>query len=94
MSTPWCADPVDQATLGDVARANGVPFTGLWLEASLDTLTTRLNARVGDASDATPEIAARQLARRRVPSSWVTLNATDDAESVWRAARQRIDGSE
>ena len=84
-------DPVDRAAMEDVSRANGVRFDGLWLAAPLDTLRRRIIARVGDASDATAEVAARQIRRTRAPDSWSTLDATGDAAAVWRAARHAID---
>ena len=83
-----CGDPLDRATFSEVAHANHVPFTGLWLQAPLGTLTTRLNERVGDASDATADVAAGQVERLNAPQSWATLGASGDVENVWRAAQR------
>ena len=86
-----CADPLDRATLIDVARTTRTPFTGLWLEASLETLAARLSERRHDASDATPGVAARQIARMVAPESWVTLDASCDVDRVYRSARRAMD---
>jgi aminoglycoside phosphotransferase family enzyme len=88
-----CGHPLERAMLADVARANHVPFTGLWLEAPLATLTERLHDRVGDASDATPRVAARQLDRGSAPAAWVHIDAAGDQESVWRQTRRALDAS-
>ncbi len=83
-----CGDPLARTTFAEVADANHVPFTGLWLQAPLDALTTRLRARVDDASDATTDVAARQVERLNAPESWTRLDASGDVETVWRAARR------
>ncbi|MEP9349105.1 AAA family ATPase [Xanthobacter sp. KR7-225] len=44
-----------------VARDNGVPFEGYWLEASEAELVHRVEARSGDASDADAAVVRRQL---------------------------------
>ncbi|MCY4585784.1 MAG: AAA family ATPase [Bryobacterales bacterium] len=87
-------DPVDQAAMRDVSRANGVQFDGLWLTTPLDTLQARINARVGDASDATADVVARQIQQMRPPESWTVLNGAGDAATVWRAARHFIESPE
>ena len=53
-ATFLAADARD-AIAGVAARA-GVPFTGVWLEAPVDTMAERLRARAGDASDATVDV--------------------------------------
>ena len=73
-----------------VARDAGVAFTGLWLDAPLDTRSARLAARVGDASDATRDVAADQRRRVTPPESWGRLDASPGAEAVARAARDVI----
>ncbi|MBU0557312.1 MAG: AAA family ATPase [Alphaproteobacteria bacterium] len=46
-----------------IAAEMGVPFTGLWLEASREILLARVRSRTGDASDAGPQIVDKQLER-------------------------------
>src|SRR3546814_53650 len=43
-----------------VARRQGVPFEGIWLEASPDLLKQRITARANDASDADAAVAEAQ----------------------------------
>jgi aminoglycoside phosphotransferase family enzyme/predicted kinase len=86
-----CGDPLERAMLSDVARSHGVPFSGLWLEAPLATLTARLESRTHDVSDATPRVAARQLEQDSAPDSWAHLNAEGDAQNVLRDARLQLE---
>ena len=85
------ADARQRASLLDSARTNRVRFEGLWLDAPLDVRTVRIKARTGDASDATAAVAARQMERICTPASWAVLDATGDADGVYRAARRVLD---
>lgn len=85
------ADARQRASLLDSARTNRVRFEGLWLDAPLDVRTVRIEARTGDASDATAAVAARQMERICTPASWAVLDATGDADGVYRAARRVLD---
>lgn len=42
------------------AAALGAPFVGLWLDGAVDALAARIDAREGDASDATAAVLAKQ----------------------------------
>ena len=85
----WPGDEQRNA-IEELARDAGVSFTGLWLDAPLDALSARLAARTGDASDATPEVAADQMRRVTAPESWSRLEASLGAEAVAKAARDVI----
>ena len=80
-------DAEGRGAIEGVARDAGVPFIGLWLDARFDTLSGRLAARTGDASDATADIAAGQVQRIAPPVSWVRIDASGDEDAVARAAR-------
>ena len=80
-------DTAARDAIEEVARDAGVSFTGLWLDAPLDTLSGRLASRTGDASDATPGVAADQMRRITAPESWRRLDASQGAEAVAEAAR-------
>ena len=71
------------------ARAAGVPFLGLWLEAPLVELERRIAARRGDASDAT--VAVLRAAARSDPGAgaWCAIDATAAAEAAARGAIAR-----
>ena len=55
------------APLPNWPAAAGAHFAGVWLEAPPEVLTARVAARRGDASDATAEVVAKQLALRPGP---------------------------
>jgi uncharacterized protein len=64
-----------------VAHRAGVPFTGIWLELPVAEAKSRVAARRGDVSDATPEVVDRQAGFTNAPEDWLRLDAsrpTDD----------------
>ncbi|MGD9616880.1 MAG: AAA family ATPase [Alphaproteobacteria bacterium] len=73
-----------------VAVDAGVPFTGLWLEAPSDRLMARVGARVGDASDASPAIVARQLSRDPGSIDWSRIDAGAGSDATLAAARRAL----
>ena len=81
------ADPRDRAVIADVARTGGVPFTGLWLDAPLDTRAARVTQRRDDVSDATPTVLREQLERDVGEMDWPRLDAAHDDATVARSAR-------
>ncbi|MBS9477545.1 AAA family ATPase [Ancylobacter radicis] len=81
----------ERAAVEQVARAAGVPFTGLWLDAPLEALTTRVEARQGDASDATAAVVAQQAARDCGPIGWARLSTAVGPDEVVARARQIIE---
>jgi uncharacterized protein len=82
------ARPTERQAIADVARAAGVPFVGLWLEAPAEVLAARIAARRGDASDATVEVLKRQLAYDLGPMGWVRIDADRPVEAVIAVARR------
>jgi len=65
-----------------IARAAGAaPFRGLWLEAPLATLESRVAARASargaDASDATVAVLRASARQARRPRGWTPIDATD-----------------
>ncbi len=73
-----------------VARAAGVPISGLWLDAQAAIMAERLDARRGDASDATAAVLAQQLHQDPGEIDWVRIDAGADAEQCLAAARRAI----
>ena len=55
------AKPEERAAVRALAEAHGAAFTGFWLEAPADVLRQRVSQRVGDVSDATPDVVDAQL---------------------------------
>jgi aminoglycoside phosphotransferase family enzyme/predicted kinase len=72
-------DPAERARIEAIAAAAGVPFHGLWLEAPLGVLESRLTARRGDASDADVAVLREAAARDPGPITWRRLDASDPA---------------
>lgn len=68
----------DRDELEAVARANGIAFHGLWLEAPEDTLIDRIERRRGDPSDATAEVVRAQLKRDLGTMGWQRIEAGGD----------------
>lgn len=75
--------------IADVARRAGVRFDGLWLEGPAALLEQRIAARIGDASDATPDVLRAQLGFVSPPKNWNSIkvattpdDAFADAESL------------
>ena len=81
-------DPALRARAMQLASDCGVPFYGVWLEAPLDLLKSRVAARTGDASDATLATLDDQLARQSPPDDWIRLDTSQSVEvaaRVWSA---------
>jgi aminoglycoside phosphotransferase family enzyme len=85
------AIPEERAAVEALARANGVPFAGLWLEASTERMTTRISARRDDASDATIEVLERQLTYDLGEVAWSRLDASGSIEATLAAARRMLE---
>lgn len=76
-----------------VAAAAAVPFTGIWLEGDEEILARRLEARRGDASDATVEVLHRQLDYELGRVGWQRLECGARASDLAaRAARLVAEG--
>jgi aminoglycoside phosphotransferase family enzyme len=73
-----------------VAAAAGVPFTGLWLDASKETMAARLGGRTGDASDASAEVLRLQLGYDPGDLDWTRIDAGADPDATLIAARRAL----
>jgi aminoglycoside phosphotransferase family enzyme/predicted kinase len=73
-----------------VAIEAGVPFVGLWLEASPEVLIARASGRQRDASDADAEVVRRQLARSTGRIGWHRLDTSGSADDVLAQASTRV----
>lgn len=67
--------PVERRDAEALARAQGVPFRGVWLQGEADELRRRLARRTGDASDAGAAVLEGQLAQDPGAISWDVLDA-------------------
>ncbi len=69
-----------------LAARQGVAFNGVWLEAPAAILAARINARHGDASDATVDTLRRQIDQEVGQIGWVRIDAAgsaDEAAEAW-----------
>ncbi|HXQ41188.1 MAG TPA: AAA family ATPase [Candidatus Udaeobacter sp.] len=80
--------PEDRAWAAALAKAAGVPFTGLWLDAPVEFLEARLRSRTRDASDATVDVLLKQLERNPEPIEWHRLDARGESAAIARTAAQ------
>jgi len=82
--------PEERRAFADVAREVGVPFTGIWLEASAMTLVARVAARRNDASDATPDILERQLRLDAGPLDWRQISTAQTIGDTVAAVQRSL----
>lgn len=82
--------PNERESFAAVAQKAGVPFTGIWLDAPVAALSTRVAARRGDASDATPEIVERQSRVDPGPLDWTRINAAGSVAASLAALRAAL----
>jgi aminoglycoside phosphotransferase family enzyme/predicted kinase len=85
-------DPALRARAAETARAAGVSFQGVWLEAPAEVLRARVAGRRGDASDATVAILEAQLSTEAGLMDWTVLDASGAPERVaqaWGRVAQR-----
>ncbi len=73
-----------------VAAAAGVPFAGVWLAAPVDKMRARLDARRGDASDASQAVLEQQLACDPGALDWTRIDAGGDLDTTLAATRRAL----
>ena len=84
----------DRTAIETVAWEAGADFTGIWLEAPVETLMARVDARKADASDANSKIVARQTVENIGAMSWNDVRADRAAAEVLAEAMSLIDSSD
>jgi hypothetical protein len=72
----------ERRELATAAARAGVRFDGLWLEATEETLLSRVAHRRGDASDADAAIVRRQLEQDFGAIDWTRVDAGNDTAAV------------
>lgn len=82
--------PEERRAFAEVARAAGVPFSGLWLEGRRETMASRIRARRDDASDASPEVLAEQLRHDPGTIEWTCLDVSAGPVECLAAARRTL----
>ncbi len=86
------AAPEERSAVEDLAAELGVLFQGLWLTAPADTLAARVDARRGDASDATSQVLRQQLTWQLgvLSPAWTMLDAGGSAQEAHRRAASAL----
>jgi aminoglycoside phosphotransferase family enzyme/predicted kinase len=74
-------DPARRRMAEALAIEAGVAFDGVWLQAPAEVLLARVDARAGDASDATAEVVRAQIAAAGAPD-WPTLDVSGEAKDA------------
>ena len=73
-----------------VARARGVPFDGLWLEAPLTCLEARVARRKDDASDASAAVVRRQATYDLGELMWRRVDSGSSPDTTLAAAARAL----
>jgi aminoglycoside phosphotransferase family enzyme/predicted kinase len=84
-------DQAERRTFEQVAEDTAASFVGLWLEADEERLVERVNARKGDASDATAEVVRYQFKRLAGPVTWHQINANGALEETIERSLKALD---
>ncbi len=75
-----------------VAAALDIPFAGVWLEAPEATLVSRVNARVGNASDADEAVLRSQLEQDAGRNTWHRVPTEGSLDAALAKARAVLAG--
>ena len=78
------ARPDQRDAIASVARNAGVPFRGLWLEASPDIMVRRVGERRRNASDATADVVERQLSYDLGEIEWDRVDSAGSRQDTLR----------
>lgn len=81
----------EREDIASVAKSLKVPFIGLWLTAPQDLLKERVDARIGDASDATSAVVEKQFKKNTGPIAWHPVSAGGTATDTLSEALEIID---
>lgn len=80
----------ERESMAALAKRAGVPFLGFWLEAPVEVLEARLNAREHDASDADIAVLRRQFEVFSDDTGWYRIDAQPEIRAVLATVRARI----
>jgi aminoglycoside phosphotransferase family enzyme/predicted kinase len=82
-------DPAVRLRLAASIKEAGVRFLGVWLQAPLALLESRVRSRQGDASDATVAVLHRAAAKDPGARDWLAVDASDGGVAL-RLVREAI----
>ena len=84
------ATPKHRRAIAEVAKNEGVPFAGLWLEAPAEVMRRRIARRLRNISDADAEVLERQLAYDLGPIEWRRLDSSGPREETLKAGLEAL----
>jgi aminoglycoside phosphotransferase family enzyme/predicted kinase len=76
------AKPAERKAITACASNAGVPFTGIWLQASPEVMRERIRARAADVSDATAAVLELQLEYDLGPQDFAVVDASRPVDEV------------
>jgi hypothetical protein len=80
------ANPEEREAVGHVAAKAGVPFHGIWLEASPEVMQERVTRRTRNVSDANAWVVRLQLQYDPGEMTWTRLDSSGSREETVAAA--------
>ncbi|AEV35934.1 protein containing Aminoglycoside phosphotransferase domain [Pseudovibrio sp. FO-BEG1] len=78
--------PAERDSVEQLAKKTNAEFIGIWLEADVETLINRVDARHGDASDADAEVVRLQQTYDLGEIHWAKLDSSKSKEAVLEQA--------
>jgi aminoglycoside phosphotransferase family enzyme/predicted kinase len=84
------ARDAERSQVAAIARDLKLPFTGLFLTADLATRTRRIGSRVGDASDATSDLARQQEDYDIGSLDWTMVDASGTPDETLARSRAAL----
>lgn len=82
--------PQDREAIAAVAKACGVPFHGVWLDATFERRAARVDRRLGDVSDATRAVLSAQMRRDPGAMDWLRVDAARELNAIASEVESRI----
>ncbi|MGB1026888.1 MAG: AAA family ATPase [Rhodospirillaceae bacterium] len=86
------ANPLERQAAEDLARQEGVPFTGLWVEAPVDVAQDRIATRIRNPSDVTREVRQKQEGFDLGEITWVRIDSSGPKEDTVSAGLEALAG--
>jgi hypothetical protein len=84
------ARPEERDALAQIAAQAGAQFAGIWLDAPVETLVSRVEARKNDASDATAAVVREQTSWKLGRLDWARLDTGLPLSELMREALKSI----
>ncbi len=82
--------PGERDAVAETARAAGVTFDGIWLDAPPRVLEGRVAGRRDDASDADGMVLRKQLATDPGPLTWPRIDIAPEGDGAAAAIREKL----